>query len=102
VACGPERGHPASRLEWEIYNLHISPARQGGGIGSRLFDAAAELGRKDGARELVLWVVETNGRARAFYEAKSMYADGGEQQHLLGEEILHEVRYRKDLDATRA
>lgn len=97
VACGPVRASAADATEWEIYNLHVAPTRHGEGIGSRLFEAAAELGRQRGARHLVLWVVRTNTSARAFYERKGMTSDGGEQEHALGDELLHEVRYRMGL-----
>jgi ribosomal protein S18 acetylase RimI-like enzyme len=98
VAFGPSRGMPpAAVVEWEIYNLHVRPAMHRKGIGGRLFDAAADAGRGAGARALVLWVVSTNQRARAFYEARDMRPDGGEQQHAIGDRALHEVRYRMAL-----
>ena len=97
VACGPMRGRSSNVVEWEIYNIHVGRARHGEGLGSKLFNAAAELGRQRGARQLVLWVVKTNNPARAFYEAKGMKYDGGEQQHVLGDQALHEVRYRMGL-----
>ena len=97
VSCGPAHGSAAGPGVWEIYNLHAAPHRIGHGIGSRLFDAAARLGRDQGFRALVLWVVETNDRARAFYERKGMRPDGAEQDHSLGAESLHEVRYRMPL-----
>ena len=96
VACGPMRGRSSTLIEWEIYNIHVAPARHGEGLGSTLFNAGAELGRQRGARQLVLWVVKTNNPARAFYEAKGMKYDGGEQEHVLGDQTLHEVRYRID------
>jgi GNAT superfamily N-acetyltransferase len=97
VACGPTRGETSQLGGWEIYNLHTAPGQYGAGIGTSLFDAAAQRGRQQGARQLVLWVVETNSKARAFYEAKGMRPDGGEQEHRLGNETLHEVRYRIEL-----
>jgi GNAT superfamily N-acetyltransferase len=97
VACGPPRGATSELGGWEIYNLHTAPGRYGSGVGTSLFDAAAERGRQQGARQLFLWVVKTNFRARAFYEAKGMQLDGGEQDHRVGDEKLHEVRYRKQL-----
>jgi ribosomal protein S18 acetylase RimI-like enzyme len=101
VACGPPKGTLGRPGGWEIYNLHVARACQGSGIGSELFDAAVALGRDRGARELVLWVVNTNASARAFYEHKGMRWDGGEQERALGAETLHEVRYRMDRDASR-
>jgi len=100
VSCGPAKGAFAGPGEWEIYNLHVARACQGKGLGSELFDAAAALGRERGARELVLWVVDTNGSARAFYEHKGMQWDGAEQERALGAESLHEVRYRLDWGAS--
>jgi ribosomal protein S18 acetylase RimI-like enzyme len=97
VACGPPRGATSQPDAWEIYNLHTAPGRYGSGVGTSLFAAAAERGRQQGARQLFLWVVKTNFRARAFYEAKGMQLDGGEQDHRVGDETLHEVRYRVDL-----
>lgn len=98
VACGLVRTVSCNHAEWEIYNLHVTPCRHGDGLGSRLFDAAASLGRERGARDLVLWVVRTNRTARAFYEHKGMQWDGGEQEHPVSpQEKLHEVRYRMGL-----
>jgi ribosomal protein S18 acetylase RimI-like enzyme len=63
-----------------------------------LFNAAVEVGRRAGAREVVLWVVNSNDSARAFYERKGMLPDGGAQEHRVSpEERLSEVRYRRAL-----
>lgn len=97
VACGPSRGRTSQRGGWEIYNLHTAPGRYGAGIGTSLFNAAADRGRQQGARQLFLWVVKTNSKARAFYEARGMRLDGGEQEHHVGDEVLYEVRYCLEL-----
>jgi ribosomal protein S18 acetylase RimI-like enzyme len=98
VACGPPQGGEGPVAEWEIYNLHVAPSWQGRGHGSQLFDAAVEIGRRRGARELVLWVVNSNDGARAFYGRKGMLPDGGAQEHRVSpEERLREVRYRRAL-----
>jgi ribosomal protein S18 acetylase RimI-like enzyme len=98
VACGPARGDAAGPREWEIYNLHVAPQRKGQGLGSRLFDEAARRGAGQGARDLILWVVETNRPARSFYERKGMRCDGGRQEHSVGPaESLIQVRYRMSL-----
>ena len=97
VSCGRARGPDVSDFEWQIYNIHVAPDRHGEGIGGTLYQAAAALGRARGARQLVLWVVETNHSARTFYEAKRMRWDGGAQEDHLDGEVLHEVRYRIDL-----
>ncbi|HEX6738480.1 MAG TPA: GNAT family N-acetyltransferase [Vicinamibacteria bacterium] len=88
-------GQGPGAAEWEIFNLHVDPGRHRRGLGLRLFEAALELARQGGARELVLWVVETNRGARAFYERQGMRPDGAAQDHVLAPgEVLHEVRYR--------
>jgi ribosomal protein S18 acetylase RimI-like enzyme len=95
-ACGPSRDDDADPSHtWEIENLHVAPTLRGGGIGSRLFDQASLLARDHGADELSLWVVETNSRARRFYEAHGMHADGATQRHVLAPGVsIAEVRYR--------
>ncbi len=99
-ACGPTRDGDADPTSaWEIYNLHVDPDRRGSGIGGRLFDAAADLGRERRARELTLWVVDQNAPARRFYERKGMQPDGASQLHQVGPgAALSEVRYRASLD----
>jgi ribosomal protein S18 acetylase RimI-like enzyme len=98
ASCGPSQSVGSKPEEWEIYNLHVATPWQGKGHGGQLFDAAMEIGRERGARELVLWVVGTNAAARRFYGRKGMFWDGGEQSHrVTAQESLSEVRYRRPL-----
>ena len=98
VACGPARDQGSERGTWEIYNLHVDPARHGQGIGTVLFNRAVLLGRERDATQLVLWVVVTNSAARRFYELKRMVPDGAQQEHAVGNgHFLREVRYRMKL-----
>ena len=98
VACGPVREAESSCGVWRIYTLHVSLRRQRQGIGSMLFRRAVELGREQRAAELILWVVDSNSGARAFYELKGMEWDGGQQERTVGEDHrLHTVRYRMSL-----
>jgi ribosomal protein S18 acetylase RimI-like enzyme len=97
ISCGPARGNIEGG-DWEIYNLHVASTLQGQGRGRLLFGAAAGLGRERGAKDLILWVVGTNRRARVFYERNGMQWDGGEQEHPLAPgECFAEVRYRMPL-----
>jgi ribosomal protein S18 acetylase RimI-like enzyme len=94
VACGPARDTLAESGAWEIYNLHVISSRQRQGIGSALFTAAVGLGRQEGARELVLWVVDSNSNARSFYERKGMQVNGRRQERFVsGDFCLREVLY---------
>jgi ribosomal protein S18 acetylase RimI-like enzyme len=54
-----------------VDNLHVSPAAQRGGIGSRLLDQVARvvMERRPGSG-IYLWVLELNVQGIAFYEAR--------------------------------
>jgi ribosomal protein S18 acetylase RimI-like enzyme len=54
--------------EGEIYELYIKPEYQGLGLGSRLFRAARQRLKAHGFRGLVVWALEENENALAFYE----------------------------------
>lgn len=53
--------------EGEIYELYLKPEYQGIGLGSRLFSAAREMLAGHGLKGLVVWALEENGNALAFY-----------------------------------
>jgi ribosomal protein S18 acetylase RimI-like enzyme len=56
----------------EIYELYIRPEYQGIGLGLRLFTAAREALESHGLKGLVVWALEDNDGALAFYRG----ADG--------------------------
>jgi Acetyltransferase (GNAT) family. len=59
---------------------------------------ATRLLTDSGCREAILWVLESNQRARRFYEAAGWRADGG---HKIDESYgfpMSLVRYRRRLD----
>jgi ribosomal protein S18 acetylase RimI-like enzyme len=91
VVCGPDRGDEPQI--GEIYAIAVEPAAQGAGLGSRLLaHAVQELTRAGFARAL-LWCLEANGLARAFYERHGWAQDDGRRDHPWGPE----VRYRRAL-----
>ncbi|WP_048647332.1 GNAT family N-acetyltransferase [Nitratireductor soli] len=55
------------KQEGEIYELYLRPEYQGVGLGSRLFKAAREMLSAHGLKGLVVWALEDNGNALAFY-----------------------------------
>jgi ribosomal protein S18 acetylase RimI-like enzyme len=71
---GPER-------VGQIQRLYVHPARQRTGIGRSLLMAAVDRLRQGGARTATLWVLETDERARAFYERLGWKADGTRKTH---------------------
>jgi hypothetical protein len=50
-----------------------------------------------GCREATLWVLDTNTRARTFYERKGWAADGATQVDEVWGATVTEVRYRGPL-----
>lgn len=52
----------------EIYELYLSPEYQGIGFGRRLFQAARDMLAAHGFKGLVVWALEDNSGALAFYE----------------------------------
>jgi ribosomal protein S18 acetylase RimI-like enzyme len=52
----------------EIYELYLRPEYQGIGLGSRLFAAAREKLADSGLKGMVVWALEENAGALAFYE----------------------------------
>lgn len=55
---------------WALRRLYVHPDRWGSGVGSLLHDAVVVEARSLGIRSLNLWVLEQNGKARAFYERR--------------------------------
>ncbi len=53
----------------EIYAVYVAPAHHRCGIGRQLMAAGAHRLAMAGYRAVMLWVLEENQRARAFYEA---------------------------------
>ena len=52
----------------EIYELYVRPEYQGIGLGTRLFAAAQEALARHDLKGLVVWALEENNTATAFYE----------------------------------
>ena len=60
---------------------------------------AFDFARARGFREMTLWVVDRNTRARSFYEALGFAPDGATKVEQRPGFVLEEVRYRMDLRA---
>ena len=59
--------------------------------------AATDALRRGGFSEAVLWVLATNERGRAFYEAEEWSPDGAQRQEDRGGVVLDEIRLRRRL-----
>jgi len=67
--AGPARREDAPTT-YELYALYALEAWHGSGVGQALFDAVV------GEKPCYAWVLEDNGRARAFYARQGMRPDG--------------------------
>ncbi len=81
----------------EVYTIYLEPEAFGQGIGRALFAQAVDDLRDRGFRAATLWVLETNERARRFYEAAGWRPDGAVTTERIDCSNLPTVRYRVDL-----
>lgn len=100
VSCGPSRDEEADSTQVaEIYAIYLHPDVWGNGHGRRLSDAALAHLTEQGFREVTLWVLRDNQRARRFYERVGFTPDGSNKiDTWRGEAEFHEVRYRDRLE----
>jgi GNAT superfamily N-acetyltransferase len=91
----------------EIPAIYVDPSAWGDGAGHALLEASVAALRAAGCREGILWMLDGNDRAEAFYRAHGWSDDGGRRgsQHWPGLEDfagaadLVEVRFRLALSA---
>jgi ribosomal protein S18 acetylase RimI-like enzyme len=81
----------------EVYSIYLAPIAWGQGLGRALMSAALEHLAAAGYREATLWVLDSNARARRFYEAAGFSPDGGGKTDDTYGFTIHEVRYRRPL-----
>jgi ribosomal protein S18 acetylase RimI-like enzyme len=97
TSAGTTRDRDADpRSVGEVYAVYLLPEAWGGGAGRRLLERAVAVLAESGFDDAVLWVLETNARARGFYEHLGWRADGSSKQERFGEPVI-EVRYRLSL-----
>ncbi|GGA56717.1 N-acetyltransferase GCN5 [Nitratireductor aestuarii] len=76
----------------EIYELYLSPEFQGIGFGHRLFRAAKDMLGAHGFSGLVVWVLEENDPARAFYE-RIGGRDAADSVEIFDNKALRKIAY---------
>jgi len=92
-SVGPAR-EPEDPPVGEVHALYVDPRAQRASVGSALLGAGeGTLADELGFAEAVLWVLEANASARAFYEHKGWRFDGGARGTGWGPT----VRYRRSL-----
>ena len=80
----------------EVYAIYLAPERWSAGVGRALMDTALDGLRAAGYRQVVLWVLTANARARRFYDKAGFAPDGGVNV-LAGLGGVEELRYARDL-----
>jgi GNAT superfamily N-acetyltransferase len=99
---GPSRDAYAAPDTAELSTLYLDPKVVGTGVGRALLHDAMEDLRQRGYRAAVLWVLESNVRARRFYEVAGWRSDGTTKTEERSSIELREVRYQVDLTVALA
>ncbi len=94
---GPSRDEEANPETGEVRSIYLSPEAWGKGGGRSLMDDSLGLLREAGFMESTLWVLDSNHRARRFYEIGGWRADGSERSTDSRGFVLREVRYWRSL-----
>ena len=97
AVTGPSEDADAERTTAEVYAIYLEPDRVGTGLGRGLFSHAIDDLRERGFDSVTLWVLETNDRARRFYEIAGWKPDGTVTSERVDCEMRPTVRYRTTL-----
>jgi L-amino acid N-acyltransferase YncA len=98
VRFGASRDEDANAETGEVHAIYLDPQSVGLGIGRRLFSSCLSSLRTSGCKQATVWVLDSNSRARSFYEAAGLVLDGGAKK--VDDRrgfVLSEVRYRMEL-----
>jgi ribosomal protein S18 acetylase RimI-like enzyme len=94
VTFGPSEDEPVDPEVGQVYAIYVNPGHWDRGYGRELFAAAVSGLTDAGFDAATLWVLDSNTRARRFYEAAGWVTDGATKTEQRGDVELHEVRYR--------
>jgi GNAT superfamily N-acetyltransferase len=86
----------------EIGAIYLVSSAWGKGIGALLMNAALAYLAEAKFSQATLWVLDTNARARQFYEADGWSADGAHQLDESRGFPVAQVRYRRSLPSPGA
>ena len=92
---GPSEGPYAEPHIAEVRAIYLDPTVIGSGIGRSLFNAAVDDIVSHGFAAAVLWVLDSNERARRFYETAGWLPDGVTKTDERPGGQLHEIRYAR-------
>jgi GNAT superfamily N-acetyltransferase len=94
---GPARDDDTDDCVGEVWAIYLSPDAWGKGRGRELMSAALGQLVAAGYRQATLWVLDSNARARRFYEAARFRPDGATKVDESRNFPLTEIRYRRPL-----
>jgi GNAT superfamily N-acetyltransferase len=86
-----------SEVVAEVTSIYLAPEAWGGGNGLALMQAALGVLTDAGYSSACLWALDTNARARRFYEIGGWRTDGATKSHDWGEFLCTDVRYVREL-----
>ncbi|WCM21929.1 GNAT family N-acetyltransferase [Paraburkholderia bryophila] len=95
VAYGKCRDTDKDASWGEIEAIYLHPSRYGQGIGALLIERACRSLEEMGYRNVSLWVLTSNCRARTFYERAGFAGDDQTKEFELGGAVLCEIRYQR-------
>jgi ribosomal protein S18 acetylase RimI-like enzyme len=81
----------------EVFSIYLSPDHWGLGVGRRLLAFGEQALSEAGEKRALLWVLDTNRRARGFYERQGWMLAKPIRIEKFGEFDVTEVRYEKSL-----
>ena len=91
---GPVRDEEENRLlTGEIYSIYVLEEFWNLGIGRTLMENSLTALERDGFGSVKVWVLETNQRARSFYEKFGFKTDGLRKTEKREDFELQEIRY---------
>jgi len=94
IAIGPARDADP-KITGEVYAIYVEPENWGQGLGRMLMTQGARRLASLGFSAALLWVLESNGRARRFYEIAGWSTDGRTKIETRPDGIeLREVSYK--------
>jgi GNAT superfamily N-acetyltransferase len=97
VAAGANRDPDPPPDTGEVYAIYLEREAAGRGIGAALLRQACAWLAAEGFTRASLWVLDSNARARDFYERSGWRADGGAKTDPLEDFEIREVRYVTEL-----
>jgi GNAT superfamily N-acetyltransferase len=98
VSAGRCRDEDAEPGTGEVYAIYIEADRLDTGLGRRLIQTATRWLRTSSFSCATLWVLDSNDRARRFYEKAGWVRDGATKVDDREGFSLHEIRYRTIFD----